>query len=304
MQFTTSTPALGLMATSTVTIRPNNVGDSALLQLGGTTPAATNWQSVDEVTANDAVDYVYDVNHDTWTYIDLYNLADTALSGAISSVVVWMRIRATVTPTQVCAETYIKTNTVTYAGTQVQPLDTNWNNYSTTYNTNPQTGSAWTWAEINALQAGVVLRQPKTTGANRQTQCTQVWVVVTYNTPEISVNPTSYAFGVLDEGGTYETLPGGLTYFTITNNSGYAVNITISATDMTGGTTWTLLPTAEPGTDTYGLKAGLEGGSYSVIVNTTGNTLKSNLANGATQRWGLQFLAPTSNITMITILST
>ena len=112
--------------------------------------------------------------------------------------------------------------------------------------------------------------------------------------PSISNTPSSYDFGTLNEGGTYETT-GGLTtaYFTVTNNSAYAVNITIGGTDMTGGTTWTLSNTATPGVDTYGLKAGLEGSSYSIIVKSSSpNFLVEGLASLGTQDWGLQILAP------------
>jgi hypothetical protein len=111
--------------------------------------------------------------------------------------------------------------------------------------------------------------------------------------PDISNSPGSYDFGSVAESSTTAT---GLTYFTITNNSGFSIDITISATDMTGGTTWTLSDTATPGADIYGMKAGLEGGSYDVIVKKTGpfNTLVSGLADANTQKWGLQLLAPTS----------
>ncbi|MBA7588061.1 hypothetical protein ES708_30109 [subsurface metagenome] len=68
--------------------------------------------------------------------------------------------------------------------------------------------------------------------------------------PPILNTPDNYPFGVVNESSTTET---GLTYFTVTNNSGYDVNITIGGTDMTGGTAWTLSDTATPGIDTYGL---------------------------------------------------
>lgn len=88
----------------------------------------------------------------------------------------------------------------------------------------------------------------------------------------------------------------GLTHFKVTNNSGFAVNITIGGTDMIGGVTWTLSDTATPETDVYGLMAGLGGGSYNVTVMKNGpyNTLISNLADSSSQQWGLQLLAPTS----------
>ena len=102
-----------------------------------------------------------------------------------------------------------------------------------------------------------------------------------------------YDFGTLSEGSTAET---GLTYFTVTNNSTVEVKITISGTDMTGGVTWELSDTATPDETKYGLKAGLESGSYDIIVKKTEpfNDLVSVLPASQTQDWGLQFLAPTS----------
>ena len=75
-----------------------------------------------------------------------------------------------------------------------------------------------------------------------------------------------------------------------------AVNITIGGTDITGGTTWTLSDTATPGIATAGMKAGLDGGAYNIIVKKTApfNILKASLASSASQAWGLQLLAPTN----------
>ncbi len=107
-------------------------------------------------------------------------------------------------------------------------------------------------------------------------------------------NPLAlYAFGAVAVNATRNS---GLTYFTVTNSGSAAVNITISGTDMTGGTAWTLSDTATPGANTVGLKAGLEGGSYATVIrkNPVYNMLVSSLGAGNTQRWGLQLLAPTS----------
>ena len=114
------------------------------------------------------------------------------------------------------------------------------------------------------------------------------------NAQDISNSPSSHPFGTLSEGSTAET---GLTKFTITNNSAFSVNITISGTDMNGGgVTWELSDTATPDTDRYGLMAGLEGESYNITVRKTSpfNTLVSELKeSGGTQKWGLKLLAPT-----------
>ena len=69
---------------------------------------------------------------------------------------------------------------------------------------------------------------------------------------------------------------------------------------MTGGdplVTWDLSDTGTAGDAIYALHAGLEGGSYSIVVKETENynTLKSGLASLGTQSWGLQLSAPTLN---------
>lgn len=103
--------------------------------------------------------------------------------------------------------------------------------------------------------------------------------------------PVSYDFGAVGAGSTIST---GLDYFTLTNNGEYAVDVIITATDMTGGIQWTLSDTATPGEDIFGLRTGLSGGSYNIVVKSSdGNELVGSLGAGGTQDWGLQLLAPT-----------
>jgi hypothetical protein len=129
--------------------------------------------------------------------------------------------------------------------------------------------------------------------ANSPTVGQVKWGLVCYMYPEATVAPTSYNFGIVATSSTTNT---GLDTLTITNTGTVAIDITISGTDLTGGTTWTLSDNATAGADIYGLKAGLEGGDYTIIVKKTAayNTLKSNLAIAGTQKFGLQLLAPTS----------
>jgi len=70
----------------------------------------------------------------------------------------------------------MKTNGVEYNGTEVKTT-TSYATYSYDWNTNPQTGSAWTWNEIDNLQAGVGLLRPK---GKEETRCTQVYAEVNY----------------------------------------------------------------------------------------------------------------------------
>ena len=112
--------------------------------------------------------------------------------------------------------------------------------------------------------------------------------------PDITNLPIDQDFNVVSENSTYDT---GLTYFTVTNNSSGAVTITIKATDFSGGDGWTLSDTATPDANVVGLKAGLEGGGYTIIVKKmeTFNTLVTGLGPGATQKWGLRLYTPTTH---------
>lgn len=104
--------------------------------------------------------------------------------------------------------------------------------------------------------------------------------------------PTSYDFGNLEANTTKES---GLDLFTITNDASVAIDVSIMGTDMTNGITWTLSDSSSPGISIFGLKVGLEGDDYNIIVRKTSpyNLLVSDLASGASQKWGLKIYTPT-----------
>jgi len=118
-------------------------------------------------------------------------------------------------------------------------------------------------------------------------------LVVTYST-DIYNSPSSTNFegAHLAPNTTVET-QNGRNFFTVTNYSGSAVNISISGTDIGN---WTLSDTWGP-EDTAVLKAGLSSsGSYNVVVTGTPSLLIYDppLANNASQNWGLQLRTPQS----------
>ena len=168
-------PSLVGASPDLLTLRPSGAGDETNLTIGGTTPASTNWESVDDdPSSDDDVTYV-ESGAGVYEY-DLYALPDTTVSGKgkINSVTVYVHCKGT--KTGLGARTRIKTNASTYDGNEIT-LTTAYATYSTAYNTNPQSGNEWTWAEINALQAGVGLKKPS---GGATARCTQVWVVVDY----------------------------------------------------------------------------------------------------------------------------
>lgn len=161
----------GCTGTDSVILRPNGSGDED--EISNRTGCAANWQCVDEVTADDAVSQVYE-NSNNWA-LDQYALSDpSASSCSIVSVTVYCR--AMRDQTQGDIRPAIHTNGSDYYGTTAS-LTNSWANYSHTWTTNPNTGTAWTWANINSLEAGARIRGQN---VNFSARLTQVWVVVKY----------------------------------------------------------------------------------------------------------------------------
>ena len=68
-------------------------------------------------------------------------------------------------------KTAIKTNGSLYEGPDTN-LTSTYANYSSTYVTNPNTSSTWTWSEIDAIEIGVTIK--------KEGRCTQVWLEIYY----------------------------------------------------------------------------------------------------------------------------
>jgi PKD repeat protein len=163
-----------VLADVTPNINPAAAGDQNPLSLFGI--FSTNWRACS--TSDDGLSFVYTNNSNYLT--DLYNLPDQSLTGTINSVTVYIeaeRAILLVSP-QSSARPAIKTHGGIYYGTEVT-LTTSYATYFYTWSTNPNTSTAWSWTEINDLQAGVSLRSCNPYLA-RQSRCTHVYVVVDY----------------------------------------------------------------------------------------------------------------------------
>ena len=140
-----------------------------------------------------------------------------------------------------------------------------------------------------------------TSGDTGITYIYDIWTRGTYTppvTPVISNTPDTWDVNSPNPVEVNTTYLTGLTHFTLTNSSGYAINVSISGEDMTGtGETWTL---SNDGSNsvagTYGLMAGLSLTSYDIVVKRDAayNNLVTNMPQSSTQDWGLQLLTPTS----------
>src|SRR3989344_5262244 len=137
----------------TETLRPNGAGSETAITTQF--PASTfHYDKVDEETTDDNTTYVNAGGSNGW-YRDLYALPTHTGSGVINSVTVYARLKDGVGSVS-SGKISIRTNDTTY-DTNAYALTTSWADKSNTWTTNPQTGSAWTWDEIDALEAGISL---------------------------------------------------------------------------------------------------------------------------------------------------
>lgn len=169
-----------------LTLRPNAPGDTTQTFIGGTSPAATHWESVCEVIPDEEVTYIYIT---IGFYYAEFNLPNhTTEIDTIVSVKVVIRCRYEEEGKSGSAGCRIKTGGVGYNKSPNGGLSANYVNYSYEWTTNPRTGLPWTWDDIDALQAGVYLSA--TTPVNWP-RCTQLYVEVEYGAPTVSTQATT-----------------------------------------------------------------------------------------------------------------
>lgn len=156
---------------STETLRPNAAGTITELTPSG----GANYSCVDEAVANDDTDYVRN-NSTSETYLkDTYNIPNSSIgTGTINSVTVYCRSRKEGSTSY--AYPVIRTHDTYYYGSALT-LTTSYQDHSKEWTTNPNTGLAWTWDEINALEIGVYLVK---IASSYKPRCTQVYVVIDY----------------------------------------------------------------------------------------------------------------------------
>jgi hypothetical protein len=153
------------------------------------TYGTAHWDKVDEESADGDTTYVYVGN--SLNLYDLYNLPAHTGSGTINFIKVYIVAKkVSDAGTNAYALTYVKTGGTPYTGGS-NALTIGYVSYSTQYNTNPQTGVAWTWDDIDALQIGVRLNTGLTNA-----RCTQVYVEVDYTPGETPKTSSDAGTGI------------------------------------------------------------------------------------------------------------
>jgi len=156
------------------TLRPNAVGDEE--NLIDYPAAGDNYEEVDEATPDEDGGYVFQTTGTVFIR-DLYNIQDHSIGAeTINHVTVYARCRCYNSPNgDETVKIAIKSGATVAEGNE-ESLTSSWTNYSKQWTTDPNTGSAWTWSAIDALQAGVALR-PQFSNSG---MCTQLYVEVDY----------------------------------------------------------------------------------------------------------------------------
>jgi len=140
---------------ATEILRPNEVGDLTEFNpqpgLG-----EANYEDVDEEVL-DSEDIVYIGTDDAdFNAIDLYGLGNHSTgSGTINSVKVCAMCDGQAEDTTVNLKIAIKTGGTLYLGAEQGLIFGSYSEYSQTWAINPKTELAWTWDDIDALQAGL-----------------------------------------------------------------------------------------------------------------------------------------------------
>ncbi|MDP2930871.1 MAG: hypothetical protein Q8O05_00030, partial [Chloroflexota bacterium] len=158
-------------------MRPEAPGDSTAIPLQF--PATgQHWDKVADGTPDDLATYVYS---DSTSYKrDLYQLQDHAYgAGPIQAVTVYFRI-AGIDPTNPSADAraLIKVGSTVYTGNNVTRTGAGFATMSYQWLSNPATGLAWSWDDVDALQAGLDLRRG--TSSSNYGASTQLYVEVSY----------------------------------------------------------------------------------------------------------------------------
>ena len=230
-----------------------------------------HWSKVDEATSDNDTTYVYTPSL-AWEE-DLYNTANHSTQtagGDIQYVEVFMVARAVLSADQVSAYIHIKTNGAEHNG-PTENLTTSYATYSYQWVDNPQSGSSWTWNEIDNLQTGLGMREA---GVAKDSRCTQVFTNVNFDAPELNGNtPTDDLFEIAVDDGYTGNLQVRV-YLTNTDAllkayERLSMYLYLESSEEAGETPDYQIMNLQNGIATFNL-VGISGGSYTLSV--TGGT--------------------------------
>lgn len=172
----------------TVILRPSGAGATCTIPNEGADPCPDHWRNVDEVIADEVATYIADFGAAPQPYKrDTYAIPPLAAETAIiDRVTIYIRVYEGSPANNRYYRTSLRTHATFYDGTEIATDTTDtWVTHAQIWETNPHTGSGWTWEELADLQIGV--------GVQKQNAAspivTQVWAVVDYTSYSIGSSP-------------------------------------------------------------------------------------------------------------------
>jgi hypothetical protein len=262
-------------------LRPTGTGDETEIKYQYP-DSGEHWDKVDDTSPDDDSTYINtpSLGWEEDLYITANHSTQTA-GGDIQYVEVFMVSRASANVTQESAYVHIKTNGLEDNGAS-ENLSANYTSYSNQWDINPQSGSLWTWNEIDDLQTGVGMREG---GVGIDSLCTQVYANVNFDAPELTGNTPT---GDLYEIYVHSSYDGNLqvrVYLTNTDALQKAYNyidmhLYLESSQEAGETPDYQLMNLQSGVAIFNL-VNISGGSYTLSV--TGGTYQ--LTSRETSEW-------------------
>jgi len=152
---------------ATLTLRPNAAGATQDWNAEG-----GDYTRVDEVTSDGDTTRLYSPTDNNVATFALDN--SSGQSGIINSVTVYINTKG-IDPVSNTVQLAVRVSSTDYFSGTKTYNNTAYHEESNAWATNPNTAAAWTWAAVDALEAGM-----KRIGGGGQA-VTQVWIVVDYN---------------------------------------------------------------------------------------------------------------------------
>lgn len=170
-------------------LRPSGAGD--ITELFKQDTSGSNYEKVDEVTADDNTTYVY--CNTAGTKYDLYKFPSSGIpsNAIIQYVRVYYRFMGS-NSAGAKASCRIKTNGTVYNST-LRDSPASYTDYYDEWTTNPYTGVAWSVSEINAIQAGPYIY---CYSGSYYARTTQLYIKIGWDYGPISISARAQLIGM------------------------------------------------------------------------------------------------------------
>jgi len=163
-----------IVVADTITIRPNAQGNYAGWTNSGCSSGSSEWQCVDEDPANTS-DNLYTSSKSVY---ESFAFGNTGFTNEVINSVTLYFYGQQYSSTRYNFQPLIRSSSTNYLGS-LKSLTSSYDYYSEAYTTNPATGSAWTIAQVDALEAGM-----KSYSSSYGGRIAQLYAVVDYSNPD------------------------------------------------------------------------------------------------------------------------